>query len=131
MTINQPNLKDIDAAIEEVAATGSSQVEKITVSSLVHQYLEAQNLNVLSESLIQNAVDEFVGKGDKDAVSKYVSLLDAMQARLTVRSRIDCPITLLRAVGSRSSSRTRATRFSRRGTSRARRATSTTCSMPR
>ncbi|GAA5999486.1 MRX complex nuclease subunit [Rhodotorula paludigena] len=75
VTINQPNLKDIDAAIEEVAATGSSQVENITVSSLVHQYLEAQNLNVLSESLIQNAVDEFVGKGDKDAVSNWVKKL--------------------------------------------------------
>ena len=45
-------------------------MEKITVSALVHDYLEAQNLNVLSESLIQNAVEEFVGKGDKDAVGK-------------------------------------------------------------
>jgi hypothetical protein len=41
----------------------------------VHEYLEAQNLNVLSESLIQNAVEEFVGKGDKDAMGKYVASL--------------------------------------------------------
>ena len=54
---------------EDDDGTGRS-VEKVTVSALVHDYLEAQNLNVLSESLIQNAVEEFVGKGDKDAVGK-------------------------------------------------------------
>ncbi|BGP41322.1 meiotic recombination [Rhodotorula kratochvilovae] len=77
VTINQPNLKDLDAAMAEAAETGdlSTQFEKITVQSLVHEYLEAQNLNVLSESLIQNAVDEFVGKGDKDAVGNWVKKL--------------------------------------------------------
>lgn len=54
---------------EDDDGTGRA-VEKVTVSALVHDYLEAQNLNVLSESLIQNAVEEFVGKGDKDAVGK-------------------------------------------------------------
>ncbi|GAA5824665.1 hypothetical protein JCM3770_005624 [Rhodotorula araucariae] len=77
VTINQPDLKDLDAAMAEAAETGdlSTQFEKITVQSLVHEYLEAQNLNVLSESLIQNAVDEFVGKGDKDAVGNWVKKL--------------------------------------------------------
>lgn len=72
VVINQPNLSALEAAMAESEETGriSSQMEKVTVSSLVHDYLEAQNLNVLSESLIQNAVDEYVGKGDKDAVGK-------------------------------------------------------------
>ena len=76
VTINQPDLTTLDAVMREAAETGSlsTQFEKITVQSLVHEYLEAQNLNVLSESLIQNAVDEFVGKGDKDAVGKCVAL---------------------------------------------------------
>ncbi|BGO97365.1 Double-strand break repair protein MRE11 [Rhodotorula toruloides] len=77
VTINQPNLSALEAAMAENEETGriSSQMEKVTVSSLVHDYLEAQNLNVLSESLIQNAVDEFVGKGDKDAVGNWVRKL--------------------------------------------------------
>jgi double-strand break repair protein MRE11 len=69
--MNEPDLKSLDAALLEATETGdNSGLEKVTVTSLVHEYLEAQNLNVLSESLIQNAVDEFVGKGDKDAVGK-------------------------------------------------------------
>ncbi|GAA5839543.1 hypothetical protein JCM9279_005973 [Rhodotorula babjevae] len=77
VTINQPDLTTLDAVMREAAETGSlsTQFEKITVQSLVHEYLEAQNLNVLSESLIQNAVDEFVGKGDKDAVGNWVKKL--------------------------------------------------------
>lgn len=71
VTMNEPDLKSLDAALLEATETGdNSGLEKVTVTSLVHEYLEAQNLNVLSESLIQNAVDEFVGKGDKDAVGK-------------------------------------------------------------
>ncbi|GAA6043588.1 hypothetical protein JCM8097_005270 [Rhodosporidiobolus ruineniae] len=75
--IDQPDLKDLDAAM--AAAEGldgaTEALAKVTVSSLVHDYLEAQNLNVLSESLIQKAVEEFVGKGDKDAVGNWVKKL--------------------------------------------------------
>ncbi|GAA5957123.1 hypothetical protein JCM8115_003964 [Rhodotorula mucilaginosa] len=76
VTMNEPDLKSLDAALLEATETGdNSGLEKVTVTSLVHEYLEAQNLNVLSESLIQNAVDEFVGKGDKDAVGNWVKKL--------------------------------------------------------
>ncbi|GAA5849243.1 hypothetical protein JCM8547_006490 [Rhodosporidiobolus lusitaniae] len=73
VTITEPTLQDLKDALEEGAAP--EQVAKVTVSSLVHEYLEAQNLNVLSESLIQNAVEEFVGKGDKDAMGNWVKKL--------------------------------------------------------
>ncbi|GAA5929988.1 MRX complex nuclease subunit [Sporobolomyces koalae] len=74
VTINEPSqLAELAQAISIEGA--SSQIEKITVSALVHDYLEAQNLNVLSESLIQNAVEEYVGKGDKDAVGNWVRKL--------------------------------------------------------
>ncbi|GAA5896101.1 MRX complex nuclease subunit [Sporobolomyces salmoneus] len=74
VTINEP--AQLSELANQMSIEGSSaQVEKITVSALVHDYLEAQNLNVLSESLIQNAVEEFVGKGDKDAVGNWVRKL--------------------------------------------------------
>lgn len=115
MTINEPNLKTLDAAMADAAETGalSTQFEKITVQSLVHEYLEAQNLNVLSESLIQNAVDEFVGKGDKDAVGKCVAarpLPVVFVARSTLSERASLTQNAHpRAAGSRSSCATRAT----------------------
>ncbi|GAA5967733.1 hypothetical protein JCM3765_000014 [Sporobolomyces pararoseus] len=72
--INEP--AQLAELAEQMSVEGTSaQQEKITVSALVHDYLEAQNLNVLSESLIQNAVEEFVGKGDKDAVGNWVRKL--------------------------------------------------------
>ncbi|GAA5890007.1 hypothetical protein JCM6882_009196 [Rhodosporidiobolus microsporus] len=74
VTINEPDLKDLDAALAEATEQGEDN-SKVTVASLVHNYLDAQNLNVLSESLIQNAVEEFVGKGDKDAVGNWVKKL--------------------------------------------------------
>lgn len=78
VTINEPELLAQQVSVEGGGLGGggvSSQIEKVTVSALVHDYLEAQNLNVLSESLIQNAVEEFVGKGDKDAVGNWVRKL--------------------------------------------------------
>ncbi|BGP17491.1 hypothetical protein JCM10213_004413 [Rhodosporidiobolus nylandii] len=75
VNINQPDLADLADALADADAEGASALAKVTVSSLVHEYLDAQNLNVLSESLIQNAVEEFVGKGDKDAVGNWVKKL--------------------------------------------------------
>lgn len=46
----------------------TDKVEKIQVSTLVHQYLEAQNLGVLAENGMQKAVSTFVEKDDKDAI---------------------------------------------------------------
>ncbi|GAA5844842.1 hypothetical protein JCM11251_007344 [Rhodosporidiobolus azoricus] len=74
VTMDQPDLKDLKNALAEAAEEGEDN-SKITVASLVHKYLEAQNLNVLSENLIQSAVEEFVGKGDKDAVGNWVKKL--------------------------------------------------------
>ncbi|GAA5974461.1 hypothetical protein JCM11641_003229 [Rhodosporidiobolus odoratus] len=75
VSINEPELADLADALADADAGESAALAKVTVSSLVHDYLDAQNLNVLSESLIQNAVEEFVGKGDKDAVGNWVKKL--------------------------------------------------------
>lgn len=44
--------------------------EKVQVSTLVHQYLEAQNLGVLAENGMQRAVTVFVDKDDRDAIKE-------------------------------------------------------------
>ncbi|KAK4701630.1 double-strand break repair protein MRE11, partial [Phenoliferia sp. Uapishka_3] len=48
------------------------QLEKVQVSTLVHQYLEAQNLGVLPERAMERAVEDFVDKGDKDALANLL-----------------------------------------------------------
>lgn len=53
----------------------TEKTEKVQVSTLVHQYLEAQNLGVLPERAMERAVEEFVEKGDKDALAKCVLLI--------------------------------------------------------
>ncbi|KAL8287436.1 hypothetical protein RQP46_003294 [Phenoliferia psychrophenolica] len=67
VTIDRPEGEDdeIDDLAEEVE-------EKVQVSSLVHKYLEAQNLGVLPEKAMERAVLEFVEKGDKDALSNLL-----------------------------------------------------------
>lgn len=46
------------------------KIEKIKMSTLVHQYLSAQNLNVLAENGLQDAVTDFVEKDDRDAIKQ-------------------------------------------------------------
>jgi double-strand break repair protein MRE11 len=63
---------DQDDVAARIAAEDDlgEKMEKLKVSSLVSKYLEAQNLGVLPEGAMQTAVEEFVDKGDKDAISK-------------------------------------------------------------
>lgn len=49
------------------------KLEKVQVSTLVHQYLEAQNLDILAETGLQRAVTVFVDKDDKDAIKEWVT----------------------------------------------------------
>ena len=64
---------DDDDDDAQVNALGEQVAEKVQVSTLVHKYLEAQNLGVLPERAMERAVEEFVDKGDKDALSKWVA----------------------------------------------------------
>ena len=43
------------------------------MASLVKQYLQAQNLEVLVENGLEDAVMRFVDKDDKDAIKDFVS----------------------------------------------------------
>ncbi|CAH7670955.1 Mre11 DNA-binding presumed domain-domain-containing protein, partial [Phakopsora pachyrhizi] len=67
---NEIDLPDEDLIGREGGETSSSQVAKVQVSTLVHQYLEAQSLGVLAENGMQRAVTLFVEKDDRDAIKE-------------------------------------------------------------
>ncbi|PLW07467.1 hypothetical protein PCANC_05470 [Puccinia coronata f. sp. avenae] len=75
---------DIDLPDEEPLENSQGRVsEKVHVSTLVHQYLEAQNLGLLPENGMQRAVTLFVEKDDKDAIKEfYRGALEASQTRV-------------------------------------------------
>ena len=52
------------------AATVSERLSKLRMASLVKQYLQAQNLEVLVESGLEDAVMRFVEKDDRDAIKE-------------------------------------------------------------
>lgn len=71
MTIDQPDKGEEE---ELDLADLPDQMAKVKVSTLVHDYLKAQNLGVLPERAMERAVEEYVEKGDKDALSKSVPI---------------------------------------------------------
>lgn len=48
--------------------------EKIQVETLVHEYLQAQTLEVLAENGMGRAVDNYVEKDDTNAIKECVCL---------------------------------------------------------
>lgn len=64
--MDNPDQELVDEALEEAGI--EDKMEKLKVSTLVSKYLEAQNLGVLPEGAMQRAVEDFVDKGDKDAI---------------------------------------------------------------
>jgi double-strand break repair protein MRE11 len=68
---------DDDEVDDPNALTTSDRLSKLRMANLVRQYLQAQNLEVLVEGGLEDAVMRFVDKDDKDAIkeSVYVYLL--------------------------------------------------------
>lgn len=60
-------LVNIDAFLPE-------KLDNFRVEDLVTEYLNAQNLDILPENELGDAVRMFVEKDDKDAIKEYVSL---------------------------------------------------------
>ena len=52
------------------AMTASDRLAKLRMSNLVRQYLQAQNLEVLVENGLEDAVMRFVDKDDRDAIKE-------------------------------------------------------------
>ena len=70
---NRPDLPDEeeeDYDSDPAAITTNDRLAKIRMANLVHQYLQAQNLEVLIEGGLEDAVMRFVDKDDKDAIKE-------------------------------------------------------------
>lgn len=66
VTIDKP--EDIQQVGEDDEDDLNERMQKIKVETLVHQYLEAQKLQVIAENGMTLAVDAYVDKEDKDAI---------------------------------------------------------------
>ncbi|KAK4052670.1 meiotic recombination [Microbotryomycetes sp. JL201] len=80
---------DEDRIKRAIAAEGlENGMEKLQMSSLVTEYLKAQELTVLPSEPMQDAIDLFVDKGDKDAFANLLKkqLKDSLK---TIESRLD------------------------------------------
>jgi hypothetical protein len=65
VTIDQPELAEED----------TEKKESVQVGTLVAKFLQAQSLGVLPEKAMAKAVEDFVDKGDRDALAKSVHSL--------------------------------------------------------
>jgi double-strand break repair protein MRE11 len=63
---------DEDEYADASAITTSDRLSKLRMANLVRQHLQAQNLEVLGESGLEEAVMRFVDKGDRDAIKEWV-----------------------------------------------------------
>lgn len=75
--IENKNLPDAPEGDEELwadddpaAMTANDRLAKLRMSNLVRQYLQAQNLEVLVEGGMEDAVMRFVDKDDRDAIKE-------------------------------------------------------------
>ncbi|BEI86678.1 hypothetical protein CcaverHIS002_0700240 [Cutaneotrichosporon cavernicola] len=76
-TVNNPDqpedvLIDEDEDEDPAAMTTTDRLAKIRMAKLVKQYLHAQNLDLLVEDGLEEAVMRFVDKDDKDAIKDFV-----------------------------------------------------------
>lgn len=76
---NKPDMPEFDMEWEgeegvdgEEPMTVRDRLAKLEMSSLVKGYLKAQELQVLAENGLENAVMRFVDKEDKDAIKELV-----------------------------------------------------------
>ncbi|WWC95289.1 DNA repair protein (mre11) [Kwoniella sp. B9012] len=74
---NNPDLPDEDEddweGDDPTMLTTNDRLAKLRMANLVKQYLQAQNLEVLVENGMEDAVMRFVEKDDKDAIKDFVS----------------------------------------------------------
>lgn len=71
---NMPDLPDEEIddweGEDPTAMTANDKLSKLRMANLVHQYLQAQQLEVLVENGLEDAVMRFVDKDDRDAIKE-------------------------------------------------------------
>ncbi|KAF9353130.1 Double-strand break repair protein mre11a, partial [Mortierella sp. NVP85] len=77
----------------------AEKLDTMRVENLVQKYLSAQNLNVLPEVELADAVRIYVEKDEKDAVKEFVeSSLDRMQKAIRKKQNIEVEEALLKEI---------------------------------
>ncbi|KAI0692701.1 Mre11 DNA-binding presumed domain-containing protein [Cytidiella melzeri] len=86
VVIEKPEL-----SIDDPDLSNAEKLSKIRVHALVHEYLSAQELQLLGELGMSDAIELFVDKNDTDAISRHVSssLLKLMGNVRTTGKEID------------------------------------------
>lgn len=68
---DQPGMSEEEEwADDPNAITANDRLAKLRMANLVRQYLQAQNLEVLIEGGLEDAVMRFVDKDDRDAIKE-------------------------------------------------------------
>lgn len=70
VTIDQPEL-----SIDDPELSISEKLSKVRVHTLVQEYLAAQELQLLGEAGMSDAIQMFVEKDDSHAISKWVVVI--------------------------------------------------------
>ncbi|KAF8945870.1 Double-strand break repair protein mre11a [Haplosporangium gracile] len=85
------------AEIDHVEPT--EKLDTLKVENLVQKYLSAQNLSILPEMQLADAVRIYVEKDEKDAVKDFVvNLLDRMQKVMRTKQNIELEEALLKEI---------------------------------
>lgn len=66
----EDDMEDEDWEDDAEGLTTTERLSKLRMANLVKQYLQAQNLEVLVEGGLEDAVMRFVDKDDKDAIKE-------------------------------------------------------------
>ena len=66
----EDEMEDEDWEDDAEGLTTTERLSKLRMANLVKQYLQAQNLEVLVEGGLEDAVMRFVDKDDKDAIKE-------------------------------------------------------------
>lgn len=67
-----PDIDNDEWEEDPESLTADERLSKLRMATLVKQYLQAQNLDVLVENGMEEAVMRFVDKDDKDAIKEWV-----------------------------------------------------------
>lgn len=74
------NIEQPELSIDDPNLSTSEKLSKVRVHTLVHEYLTAQELQLLGEPGMSDAIELFVDKDDIHAISKYVPFCHVIPA---------------------------------------------------
>ena len=85
-----------EISIDEMDAPASEKLAKVRVETLVREYLATQEMQLLGENGMSDAILTFVEKDDPHAIDRFVTLVLCF----VVVVKINCAVTLSRLSGS-------------------------------